>query len=112
MQALNCRAASHASGRQEMEASVNGLAASHREGAPGKVAVVAIHGVADQRAGDTARSIAALLCNVGEETARYKAGECDSFLIPVPVLVPMVGGSRAAAITSASARRSKARRQS
>ncbi|NML48262.1 hypothetical protein HHL11_31225 [Ramlibacter sp. G-1-2-2] len=67
--------------------------------APQRVAVVAIHGVADQRAGDTARAIAALLANVREGQARYTQGPCDTFLVPVPVLPPMFQGPEATEAT-------------
>ena len=57
-----------------------------------RVAVVAIHGVADQKQGDTARSVAALLVNPEQLEARYTAGVCDTAIIAVPALGPMASG--------------------
>ena len=56
---------------------------------PERVAVIAVHGVADQTTGDTARSIAALLVNAGDGNARYSEGNCDSVVLAVPPLAPM-----------------------
>lgn len=62
-----------------------------------RVAVIAVHGVADQKSGDTARAIAALMVNAGGAQARYSEGDCDSFILAVPPLAPMVKGTRAPA---------------
>jgi hypothetical protein len=56
-----------------------------------RIAVVAVHGVADQKAGDTVRAIAGLLVNSGAFDARYGTGEVDSFLLQVPPLAPAAG---------------------
>lgn len=55
-----------------------------------RVAVIAIHGVADQKAGDTARAIASLMVNAGGPRARYSRGDCDSYIVAVPPLLSMV----------------------
>ncbi|MDZ4354987.1 MAG: hypothetical protein U1B84_01005 [Variovorax sp.] len=57
---------------------------------PERVAVIAIHGVADQKAGDTARSIASLMLNNPGEGATYRQADCDTHLLPVPPLTSMV----------------------
>ena len=63
-----------------------------RSGSAGaeRVAVIAVHGVADQRAGDTARAIASLMVNAGHPAAHYTQGDCDSFILAVPLLPSMV----------------------
>jgi hypothetical protein len=38
---------------------------------PDRVAVVAVHGIADQRAGQTVRELARLLCHGGDGEPRY-----------------------------------------
>ncbi len=58
-----------------------------------RVAVIAIHGVADQKAGDTARAIASLMVNAGGPRARYSRGDCDSYIVAVPPLLSMVESS-------------------
>ena len=60
-----------------------------------RVAVVAVHGIADQRAGQTVREIARLLCHGGDGEPRYVGGEIDQVLVPVAKLEPG-GASRAA----------------
>ncbi|PBI84394.1 hypothetical protein BKP43_53940 [Variovorax boronicumulans] len=57
---------------------------------PERVAVIAIHGVADQKAGDTARAIASLMLNHPGPGATYRQADCDSHLLPVPPLTSMV----------------------
>ncbi|RIX80821.1 hypothetical protein [Acidovorax cavernicola] len=57
---------------------------------PERVAVIAIHGVADQKAGDTARAIASLMLNNPGKGATYRQADCDSHLLPVPPLTSMV----------------------
>jgi len=56
--------------------------------ASGRVAVVAVHGIADQRAGQTVREIARLLCHGGEGEPRYVQGEMHDVLVPVARLEP------------------------
>jgi len=58
---------------------------------PSRIAVIAIHGVADQKAGDTARAIAGLLVNAGAPTAHYSEGVCDSFILQVPPMGSIQG---------------------
>ncbi|HEX7864091.1 MAG TPA: hypothetical protein VF555_04040 [Variovorax sp.] len=56
-----------------------------------RVAVIAIHGVADQKSGDTARAIASLMVNADTPQVRYSQGDCDSFIVAVPPLKAMAG---------------------
>jgi hypothetical protein len=53
-----------------------------------RVAVVVVHGIADQRAGQTVREIARLLCHGGEGEPRYVQGEMHDVLVPVAKLEP------------------------
>lgn len=66
-----------------------------RAAPPARVAVIAIHGVADQKAGDTARAIASLMVNAGSPGVRYSQGDCDSFIVAVPPLEAMTGNRSA-----------------
>jgi hypothetical protein len=54
------------------------------------IAVIAVHGVADQKPGATARSIVSLLVNGGGAQAGYSEGECSSIVLAVQPLPPMV----------------------
>ena len=65
-----------------------------------RVAVVVVHGIADQPAGQTVREVARLLCHGGEGEPRYVQGEIHGVLVPVAKLEP--GG----AVSSPSARSS------
>jgi hypothetical protein len=65
-----------------------------------RVAVVAVHGIADQRAGQTVREIARLLCHGGEGEPRYVQGEMHEVLVPVTKLEPGGAASRPAAQSS------------
>jgi hypothetical protein len=58
---------------------------------PERVAVVVVHGIADQRAGQTVREIARLLCHGGVGEPRYMQGEIHEVLVPVARLEPGVG---------------------
>jgi hypothetical protein len=62
-----------------------------------RVAVVAVHGIADQRAGQTVREIARLLCHGGAGEPRYVQGEMHEVLVPVAKLEP--GGTASPAAT-------------
>jgi hypothetical protein len=53
-----------------------------------RVAVVAVHGIADQRAGETVRELARLLCHGGTGAPRYVQGEIHGVLVPVAKLEP------------------------
>ena len=57
-----------------------------------RVAVVVVHGIADQRPGQTVREVARLLCRGGEGAPQYVQGEIQSVLVPVGKLEPG-GGS-------------------
>jgi len=48
-----------------------------------KVAVIAVHGVADQRAGETAKSVVDLLVASSPKGVVYTAGDSDTFTLPV-----------------------------
>ena len=54
----------------------------------GRVAVVVVHGIADQRAGQTVREIARLLCHGAAGAPRYVQGELRDVLVPVAKLEP------------------------
>ena len=64
--------------------------------APDRVAVVVVHGIADQRAGQTVREIARLLCHGGAGEPRYVQGEIHDVLVPVARLEPGPGAGDAA----------------
>jgi hypothetical protein len=53
-----------------------------------RVAVVVVHGIADQRAGQTVREVARLLCHGGEGAPPYVQGEMHDVLVPVEKLEP------------------------
>ena len=55
---------------------------------PDRVAVVVVHGIADQRAGQTVRELARLLCHGGAGEPRYVQGEIHEVLVPVAKLEP------------------------
>ena len=54
----------------------------------GRVAVIVVHGIADQRPGQTVREVARLLCHGGEGAPRYVHGEMREILVPVAKLEP------------------------
>ncbi len=62
-----------------------------------RVAVVVVHGIADQRAGQTVRELARLLCHGGAGEPRYVQGEMHDVLVPVAKLEP--GGAASPAAT-------------
>ena len=53
-----------------------------------RVAIVVVHGIADQRPGQTVRELARLLCHGGEGEPRYVQGELHEVLVPVEKLEP------------------------
>jgi len=61
-----------------------------------RVAVVVVHGIADQRAGQTVRELARLLCHGGAGEPRYVQGEMHEVLVPVARLEPGGAASGAA----------------
>src|SRR5947199_64044 len=67
---------------------------------PDRVAVVVVHGIADQRAGQTVRELARLLCHGGDGEPRYVQGEMHEVLVPVAKLEP--GGAASPAATQLS----------
>jgi len=62
---------------------------------PDRVAVVVVHGIADQRAGQTVRELARLLCHGGAGEPRYVQGEMHEVLVPVARLEPGVASPTA-----------------
>jgi hypothetical protein len=66
-----------------------------------RVAVVVVHGIADQRAGQTVREIARLLCHGGAAEPRYVQAEMHEVLVPVTKLEP--GGAVSSVATQPSA---------
>src|SRR6188474_914128 len=58
-----------------------------------RVAVVVVHGIADQRPGQTVRELVRLLCHGGEGLPRFVQGEMRDVLVPVAKLEP--GGALA-----------------
>lgn len=65
--------------------------AEQQMSAAGRVAVVVVHGIADQRPGQTVRELVRLLCHGG--APRYVQGEMHDVLVPVSKLEP--GGAPA-----------------
>jgi hypothetical protein len=55
-----------------------------------QVAIVVVHGIADQQPGQTVRELAHLLCHGGNGAPRYVQGELSEVLIPVAKLAPSV----------------------
>ncbi|MFL6565154.1 MAG: hypothetical protein ACJ8G5_09515, partial [Burkholderiales bacterium] len=53
-----------------------------------RVAIVVVHGIADQKPGQTVREVARLLCLEKQGTARYEHGEIQGVLVPVQKLEP------------------------
>jgi hypothetical protein len=60
-----------------------------------RVAVVVVHGIADQRPGQTVLELARLLCQGGDR-APYAQGEIDQVLVPVEKLEPRSDGMQPA----------------
>ena len=63
-------------------------APSSRPGAADRVAVVVVHGVADQRPGQTVLEVVRLLCQSGDGAPPYVQGEMDDVLVPIENLGP------------------------
>jgi hypothetical protein len=57
----------------------------------GRVAVVVVHGIADQLPGQTVREVARLLCHGAQGAPRYVQGELLDVLVPVEKLAPGSG---------------------
>src|SRR6185369_1864463 len=53
-----------------------------------RVAIVVVHGIADQKPGQTVREVARLLCAEEHGVAHYEQGEIQSVLMPVAKLEP------------------------
>src|ERR1044071_6152781 len=53
-----------------------------------RVAIVVVHGIADQKPGQTVREVARLLCVNEHGTAAYEQGEIQGVLVPVAKLEP------------------------
>ncbi|MEW6707894.1 MAG: hypothetical protein AB1430_23865 [Pseudomonadota bacterium] len=58
------------------------------------VAVIVVHGVADQQPGETARALVDLLVSACPEDVRYTAGAAEKLTIPVEPLLPRDAGCR------------------
>lgn len=82
---------------------------------PKRVAVVVVHGIADQRSGQTVRELARLLCHGGEGAPRFVQGELSNVLVPVAKLEPVAGTSGAqppvAAVSDEVRKKDSARQQ-
>lgn len=59
-----------------------------------RVAVITVHGVADQRPGQTVRELARLLGHGGHGTPRYVEGELSDVIVPVAPLQALRGSQR------------------
>ncbi len=53
-----------------------------------RVAIITVHGVADQQPGQTVGELARLLCHGGGGPPRYVEGEIQEVLVPVGALRP------------------------
>ena len=53
-----------------------------------RVAVVVVHGIADQRPGQTVREFVRLICHGSDGAPRYVQGETHDVLVPVGKLEP------------------------
>ncbi|HEX4985281.1 MAG TPA: hypothetical protein VFV71_04325 [Burkholderiales bacterium] len=62
-----------------------------------RVAIVVVHGIADQQPGQTVRELARLLCHGGGDAPRYVQGEMHDVLVPVGKLEPGGAASQPAA---------------
>ena len=58
------------------------------------VAVISVHGIADQLPGQTVRELARLLCHGLDGPPRYMQGELQDVLVPVAKLQPGSGSIR------------------
>jgi hypothetical protein len=76
-----------------------------------RVAVVVVHGVADQHAGQTVREIARLLCHGGVGEPRYVQGELHDVLVPVARLEPGGAASSAPSPSASEGRAAETSRQ-
>jgi hypothetical protein len=59
-----------------------------------RVAIVVVHGIADQHPGQTVREVARLLCHGADRAPRYVQGEIHEVLVPVEKLEPGSGLQR------------------
>ena len=75
-----------------------------------RVAVVVVHGIADQRPGQTVRELARLLCHGSEGEPRYVKGELHEVLVPVEKLEPGSADDAASDAESKDPMREPARR--
>jgi hypothetical protein len=57
-----------------------------------RVALVVVHGIADQRPGQTVREVAGLLCHGADGAPPYVQAEIQDVLIPVEALAPSEAG--------------------
>ncbi|GAB4473802.1 MAG: hypothetical protein OHK0044_18220 [Burkholderiaceae bacterium] len=66
-------------------------------GATERVAIITVHGVADQQPGQTVRELARPLCHGGDGASRYVEGELNEVIVPVSPLPPANEGETACA---------------
>ncbi|HEX7442103.1 MAG TPA: hypothetical protein VF319_18635, partial [Caldimonas sp.] len=64
------------------------------EANPSRVAVIVVHGVADQKSGDTSRSVVDLLVSAAPGGAAYEATTSSSFTLEVEPLTPKASNIR------------------
>lgn len=64
-----------------------------------RVAIITVHGVADQQPGQTVNELARLLCHGDSESARYAGGEKHQIIVPVSSLNPALRNTRPAVVT-------------
>src|SRR6267142_659451 len=74
-----------------------------------RVAIVVVHGIADQKPGQTVREVARLLCVEEHGAAPYEQGDIQSVLVPVEKLEP--GGGPLAETAAPAPMVQEARRQ-
>jgi hypothetical protein len=78
-----------------------------------RVAIVVVHGIADQKPGQTVREVARLLCLSERGAAPYEQGEIQSVLVPVEKLEPGGGplaGAAPAPMVQEARKQERARR--
>src|SRR5262249_47401510 len=72
----------------ELRVTIPGQMNAQNDNPSDRVAVVVVHGIADQSPGQTVRELARLLCHGGEGDPRSIKGEFHKVLVPVEKLEP------------------------